>query len=83
MANIGSLQRRMDQVNQSLSQIEYQERANENIRKNFGTDLEQDEQAKIYKHKLDKALEDKAQLDADLKSLKQKPNRRKRNRRNA
>lgn len=69
MANIGSLQRRMDQVNQSLSQIEYQERANENIRKNFGTDLEQDEQAKIYKHKLDKALEDKAQLDADLKKF--------------
>lgn len=69
MANIDSLQRRMDQVNQSLSQIEYQERANENIRKNFGTDLEQDEQAKIYKHKLDKALEDKAQLDADLKKF--------------
>ena len=69
LTHIENLQRRMDQVNQSLSQIEYQERANENIRKNFGTDLEQDEQAKIYKRKLDTAIEDKAQLDAAFKKF--------------
>ncbi|HFO1542024.1 TPA: hypothetical protein ACHHIW_002706 [Staphylococcus aureus] len=67
--HIEKLQRRMDQVNQSLAQIEYQERANEHIRKNFGTDLEQDEQAKIYKRKLDTAIEDKAQLDAAFKKF--------------
>ena len=69
MAHIETLQRRMDQVNQSLSQIEYQERANEHIRKNFGTDIEQDEQAKIYKRKLETAIDEKAELDAAFRKF--------------
>ncbi|MDQ7134568.1 hypothetical protein [Staphylococcus aureus] len=72
MANIESLQRRMDQVNQSLAQIEYHERASENIRKSFGTDLKTDEQANAYKRKLDTALEDKADLDAAFKAFREK-----------
>lgn len=69
MAHIETLQRRMDEVNQSLSQIEYQARAEENIRKNFGTELAQDEQAKIYKQKLDTAIDEKAELDAAFKKF--------------
>lgn len=69
LSHIETLQRRMDQVNQSLAQIEYQERANEHIRKNFGTNLEQDEQAKIYKRKLDTAIEEKAELDTAFKKF--------------
>lgn len=72
MANIESLQRRMDQVNQSLAQIEYHERATENIRKSFGTELKKDEQANAYKRKLDTALEDKADLDAAFKAFREK-----------
>ncbi|MBG1130535.1 hypothetical protein F6Q80_00070 [Staphylococcus aureus] len=74
MGNIEVLQKRMDQVNQSLAQLEYQERANEHIRKNFGTNIEQDEQAKIYQQKLKTAIEEKAELDAAFKKFEAKAN---------
>lgn len=70
MAHINALQERMDEVNHSLSQTEYQEKANENLRETVGKNLETDEQAKIYKAERDKALEQKIKLDTQFAEFK-------------
>ncbi|WP_341775910.1 hypothetical protein [Staphylococcus hyicus] len=67
---IQSLQNRMDNVNHILVQTEYQERANEHIRQNYGKELKDDEQANIFKRERDVALKEKAEKDTELAQFK-------------
>lgn len=70
MPHIHALQERMDEVNHSLSQTEYQERAAENLRETVGKNLETDEQAKIYKSERDEIIEQKIKLDTEFSKFK-------------
>lgn len=67
---IQNLQNRMDNVNHILVQTEYQERANEHIRQNYGKELKDDEQANIFKRERDIALKEKAEKDTELAQFK-------------
>ncbi|MCD8845177.1 hypothetical protein [Staphylococcus gallinarum] len=70
MSHINALQERLDEVNHSLTQTEYQQKANENLRETVGKNLETDEQAKLYKKERDKALEQKIKLDTQFEEFK-------------
>lgn len=70
MPHIHALQARMDEVNHSLTQTEYQERATENLRETVGKDLETDEQAKIYKSERDEVIQQKIKLDTEFAEFK-------------
>lgn len=75
--NINEYQKRMDTVNHSLAQTEYQERATENIRASFGTQLKDDQQAQVFKRERDTALSEKASLDTAFSKFKQETEKQK------
>lgn len=64
---INALKEEMHKKNNELINIEYNERATENIRKTVGEQLETDEQAKIYKEQVDKLISEKAELETSFK----------------
>lgn len=64
---INALKEEMHKKNNELINIEYNERATENIRRTVGEQLETDEQSKIYKEQVDKLILEKAEVETKFK----------------